>query len=82
VLAGKGTPAPLLPPAPPLPFHQPLEHLRRLFGAFLAPLPRVMEVLRTDDAIERANDAGYGWRDVWMEQLGLSRAEHTLLTGC
>jgi hypothetical protein len=41
-----------------------------------------MEVLRTDDAIERANDASYGWRDVWMEQLGLSRAEHTLLTGC
>src|SRR5690606_27556205 len=22
----------------------------------------------------------YGWRDIWMEELGLSRAEHALLT--
>ncbi|MFF1566871.1 neuraminidase-like domain-containing protein [Streptomyces sp. NPDC058293] len=80
ILAGKGAPAPLLPPTPPLPFNQPLERLRRLFGAFEAPLPRVMEALRKNDAVERANDADYGWRDIWMEQLGLSRREYALLT--
>ncbi|MFE6903603.1 neuraminidase-like domain-containing protein [Streptomyces sp. NPDC057717] len=80
ILAGKGTPVPLLPPTPPLPFNQPLERLRRLFAAFEAPLPRVMEALHKDDAVERASDADYGWRDIWMEQLGLSRAEYALLT--
>ncbi len=80
ILAGKGSPAPLLPPTPPLPFHLPLERLRYLFGALAAPLPRVMEALRADDTVERADDASYGWRDIWMEQLGLSRAQHALLT--
>lgn len=80
MLAGKGSPALLLPPAAPLPFHLPLERLRRLFVAFEAPLPRVMEALRKDDGLERASDADYGWRDIWMEQIGLSRAEHRLLT--
>lgn len=64
----------------PLPFHQPLENLRRYFGRFEVPLPEVMEALRKDDSLERASDADYGWRDIWMETLGLSRAEHRLLT--
>lgn len=69
---------------PPLPFHQPLEKLRRCFGRFEAPLPEVMEALREDDSLEAASETDetdYGWRDVWMETLGLSRAEHRLLTG-
>jgi hypothetical protein len=73
ILAGKGTPAPLLPPAPGLPFHLPLERLRRLFAAFGTPLPAVMAALIADDA-------GYDWTDVRIEQLGLSRAEYTMLT--
>jgi hypothetical protein len=65
---------------PPLPVCQPLENLRRHFRRFDAPLPRVMEDLRKDDRMERGSAADYGWRDIWMETLGLSRAEHRLLT--
>lgn len=65
---------------PPLPFHQPLESLRRYFDKFEAPLPRVMEALRKDDSIERANANEYGWRDILIEELRLSRAEYALLT--
>jgi hypothetical protein len=71
---------PPLPPAPGLPFHRPLEQLRRNFDTFNAPLSEVMEALRMDDAIERASDGEYGWRDIWMEELRLSRAEYALLT--
>lgn len=64
---------------PPLPFHQTLENLRRYFRRFAAPLPEVMAALRIDDRLDRGNEV-YGWRDIWMETLGLSRAEHKLLT--
>jgi len=88
-LAGKHKPnegPPLLPPTPPLPFHQPLENLRRYFDKFEAPLPEVMEALRTHDELERPNAANpdnpieYGWRDILMEELRLSRAEYARLT--
>jgi hypothetical protein len=65
---------------PPLPFHQPLENLRRYFDRFEAPLTEVMEALRKDDNLERANENEYGWRDILMEELRLSRAEHALLS--
>lgn len=58
---------------PPLPFHQPLETLRRCFRRFDAPLAEVMAALRASDDDEV-------WRDIWMETVGLSRAEHGLLT--
>src|SRR5207249_3646717 len=84
VLAGNpiqpGDPPPLLPPAPPLPFHQPLESLRRYFDKFDAPLPEVMEALRRNENLERANENDYGWRDIWMEELRLSRSEYARLT--
>jgi hypothetical protein len=64
---------------PPLPFHQPLENLRRYFARFEAPLPLAMERLRRTDALERGSNA-YGWRDIWMEELRLSRAEYEILT--
>lgn len=66
----------------PLPFHQPLETLRRYFLRFEAPLAEVMETLRTSDSLDRASDSGYGWRDIWMETLGLARSEYRLLTEC
>ncbi|MFL6292610.1 MAG: neuraminidase-like domain-containing protein, partial [Thermoanaerobaculia bacterium] len=65
---------------PPLPFHKPLETLRRLFDQNGVPLHRAMEALRKDDAVERPNPAGYGWRDILMERLKLSRDEYRLLT--
>ncbi len=65
---------------PPLPFHQPLENLRRYFEAFEVPLPLAMERLRKDDALERGGARAYGWRDIWMEELHLSRGEYEILT--
>jgi hypothetical protein len=63
----------------PLPFHQPLENLRRYFLKFESPLSGVMEQFRGSNDLERgANE--YGWRDVWMEEIGLSRSEYEILT--
>ena len=66
-----------------LPLHQALESLRRYFRKFETPLARAMEVLRTSEALERSGMPGqpaYGWRDVFLEELPLSRAEYALLT--
>ncbi|MGI8960802.1 MAG: neuraminidase-like domain-containing protein [Bryobacteraceae bacterium] len=63
----------------PLPFHQPLENLRLYFGKFDVQLPDAMERLRKSDDVERGANV-YGWRDILMEQLGLSREEYRLLT--
>jgi hypothetical protein len=65
---------------PPLPFHRRLEQMRGYFDTFGSPLATVMAALRAGDAIERANPTSYGWRDILMEELRLSRAEHGLLT--
>jgi hypothetical protein len=64
---------------PPLPFHQPLEALRGSFDAFKMPLALAMERLRKGDALERGTNP-YGWRDILMERLRLSRPEYRLLT--
>lgn len=64
----------------PLPFHQPLENLRRYFDRFEIPLAYAMEVLRKNEAIERATPNDYGWRDILMEELHLSREEYRLLS--
>ncbi len=63
----------------PLPFHQPLESLRRYFNKFEVPLPMAMERLRKSDDLERGANP-YGWRDILMEEIGLSRAEYEILT--
>ena len=55
---------------------EPAPLLRQVRGA----AAEAMEALRTDDALERASDAAYGWRDILMEELELSRAEYRLLT--
>ncbi len=65
---------------PPLPFHRSLELLRGYFAALEVPLAVAMRELRRDDAIERADAASYGWRDILMERARISRAEHRLLT--
>lgn len=63
----------------PLPFHQPLENLRRHFNKFGNPLPLAMERLRNSDDLERGANP-YGWRDILMEQLLLAREEYEILT--
>jgi len=63
----------------PLPFHQPLENLRRYFNKFEVPLPLAMERLRKNDGLERDGNR-YSWRDILMEEIGISRAEHEILT--
>ncbi|GAA3264541.1 neuraminidase-like domain-containing protein [Streptomyces labedae] len=65
---------------PPLPFHRPLEMLRRHFATLQVPLATAMEALRANDAIERSQPTGYAWRDILIERIGLSRDEHKLLT--
>ncbi len=62
-----------------LPFHQPLESLRRYFTAFEVPLAAAMEGLRKNDDLERGANP-YGWRDILMEALGLSRDEYAIFT--
>ena len=63
----------------PLPFHKSLEELRRYFEKFEVPLTLAMERLRVKDTLERAG-APYGWRDILMEQAGISRPEYQVFT--
>ncbi len=63
----------------PLPFHRRLEIVRRYFNCFDVPLPQAMEKLRQTDELDRG-DHPYGWRDIWIEEIGLSRAEYEILT--
>jgi len=71
----------------PLPLHQPLESLRRYFNKFEVPLPLAMERLRKSDVldVDRTTNpppplTDYGWRDILMEGIGLSRDEYEILT--
>ena len=71
----------------PLPFHQPLERLRRYFDKFEVPLPLAMERLRKNDVLDVDQTTNppppptdYGWRDILMEEIGLSRDEHKILS--
>jgi hypothetical protein len=63
----------------PLPFHRPLENLRRYFDKFEEPMPPAMERLRKNENLERGTNP-YGWRDILMEYIGLSRPEYEILT--
>ncbi|HEX4849361.1 MAG TPA: Tc toxin subunit A, partial [Puia sp.] len=63
-----------------LPFHQPLEKLRRYFNNFSVPLSFSMEKLRLSDLLERPTPADYAWRDIFMEIVGMSRDEYRILT--
>lgn len=71
-LRGEGFPA-------PLPFHQPLENLRCYFDKFGVPLPLALERLRKGDDLDRGANP-YGWRDILMEEVQLSREEYEILT--
>lgn len=63
----------------PLPFHRSLENMRRYFNKFEVLLPLAMERWRKSDDLERGANP-YGWRDILMEEIVLSRDEHEILT--
>ena len=57
---------------PPLPYNRPLELLRGHMRSLGVALPDLMVALRAGDALQRSG-TGYGWLDVLIEQLGISR---------
>ncbi|MEB3281214.1 MAG: Tc toxin subunit A [Lyngbya sp.] len=66
-----------------LPFHQPLEALRRYFNRFEVPLHLAMQQLRRNDNLDKSdqtNPTDYAWRDILIERLQLSRREYAVLT--
>lgn len=66
-----------------LPYHRPLTALRRHLTAFDTPLHEAMASLRRSEALappEGSPAAAYGWRDILIERLGLSRKAHGVLT--
>lgn len=64
-----------------LPFHRPLTALRAYMERFDTTLGEAMEALRRNDDIDAPDPTtGYGWRDILLEQLGISRQAHRLLT--
>ena len=69
----------------PLPFDRSLERLRLLMSSLKLSLDDLMTRLRDNDGFvppigAELIGAGYGWRDILAERLGLSRPEYTLLT--
>lgn len=70
---------------PPLPFYRDLELLRRHISRFGITLHNLMLALRsTDNLAAPAATPGdpnpYGWNDILIERLGISRPEFQLLT--
>jgi hypothetical protein len=65
---------------PPLPFDRPLELLRLQIQKIGVALSDAMAALRASDAIDRISPTDYGWRDILMETLGISRDEFLLFT--
>jgi hypothetical protein len=66
---------------PPLPFSRPLALLRLHMNALGIELPDAMAALRANDKLENTDTpASYGWTDILIEQLGISRDEYRLFT--
>jgi hypothetical protein len=66
---------------PPLPFNRPLTLMRLQLQAMGIDLPAAMEALRTNDlATNETSPTDYGWRDILIERLGISREEWQVLT--
>jgi peptidoglycan hydrolase-like protein with peptidoglycan-binding domain len=66
----------------PLPFNRPLTLLRLQLQGMGIELPAAMQALRANDELTNSNTpTSYGWRDILIEQLGVSREEYHLFTG-
>ena len=61
----------------PLPFNRPLALLRGHMAALKVSTPDAMELLRKGDAtaVSPRSGSDYGWNDILIERLGLSRDE-------
>ncbi len=66
----------------PLPFNRPLALLRQHIGALNLSLPDAMETLRKDDSLGGGSliSTGYGWNDILIERLQISRDELRVFT--
>ncbi len=67
----------------PLPFNRPLALLRQQMGALGVPTPDAMELLRgrgATAAVPPPTGSDYGWNDILIERLGLSRDELRIFT--
>jgi hypothetical protein len=66
---------------PPLPFNRALEYLRLQMTGMGIQLPDAMIALRAnDDLTNSSTPSSYGWSDILIEQLGISRDEYRLFT--
>jgi hypothetical protein len=67
---------------PPLPFNRPLALLRAQMAALGVSTPDTMETLRKNDSLNGAtpSSADYGWSDILIERLGISRDEMRIFT--
>ena len=66
---------------PPLPFNRPLELLRLQLSKLGVALPDAMTALREgDQLVNRKTPASFGWSDILIEQLAISRDEYRLFT--
>ena len=66
---------------PPLPYSRPLELLRFHLASLGVALPAAMTALRAgDDLTGSAIPTSYGWTDILLEQLAVSRDEYKLFT--
>ena len=57
-----------------LPFNYPLTSLRAYYNALKSPLAETMEIIQKDRSIADS------WKDIYMEQLGISPQEYNILT--
>jgi hypothetical protein len=66
---------------PPLPYNRPLELLRAHLASLGVTLPAAMAALRPSDALtSTSTPTSYGWNDILIEQLTISRDEYRLFT--
>ena len=66
---------------PPLPFNRPLALLRLHMNALGVALPDAMAALRANDELtNNGTPLSYGWSDILIERLGISRDEYRLFT--
>ena len=65
----------------PLPFNRPLALLRLHLASLGISLPAAMATLRAnDDLTDHTTPTSYGWTDILLEQLAISRDEYRLFT--
>lgn len=64
---------------PPLPFNRPLTLLRSHLASLGVTLPAAMTALRANDSlVNSTTPTSYGWDDILIEQLTISRDEYRL----